>query len=52
LMPLAYGVVLGQIEVSGLLTVVGGLIAVASVAYLLTLTPVLSRRRSDARTQS
>jgi len=52
LMPLAYGVVLGQIDVSGLLSVVGGLIAVASLAYLVTLTPVLNRWRSDARTQS
>ncbi|HEX7102216.1 MAG TPA: MFS transporter [Nitrolancea sp.] len=51
LMPLAYGVVLGQIEVSGLLSVVGGLIAVASAAYLVTLTPVLSRWHGDARTQ-
>ena len=52
LMPLAYGVVLGQIHVSGLLSVVGGLIAVSSLAYLLTLTPAFSRRRANARSES
>ena len=52
LMPLAYGVLLGQIQVSGLLSVVGGLIAVSSLAYLLTLSPALSRRRTSARSES
>jgi DHA1 family multidrug resistance protein-like MFS transporter len=52
LMPLAYGVVLGQIHVSGLLSVVGGLIAVSSLAYLVSLTPALSPRRSSARSES
>ena len=44
LMPLAYGVLLGQIEVSGLLPVVGGLIAVSSLAYLASMTPIFSRQ--------
>ena len=46
LMPLAYGVLLGQIAVSGLLSVVGGLIAVSSLAYLVTLTPLFGRARA------
>ncbi len=52
LMPLAYGVLLGQIEVSGLLSVVGGLIAVASLGYLVTITPFFSRRQAESRTGS
>ncbi len=48
LMPLAYGVLLGQIAVSGLLSVVGGLIAVSSLAYLATLTPIFGRARTGA----
>jgi len=51
-MPLAYGVVLGQIHVSGLLSVVGGLIAVSSLAYLVSLTPAFSSGRSGARSES
>ncbi len=48
LMPLAYGVLLGQIEVSGLLPVVGGLIAVSSLAYFVTMTPMFSRTKAGA----
>ncbi|HEX3722991.1 MAG TPA: MFS transporter [Nitrolancea sp.] len=51
LMPLAYGVVLGQIHVSGLLSVVGGLIAVSSLAYLISLTPALKRGGARARSE-
>ncbi len=43
LMPLAYGILLGQIAVSGLLSVVGGLIAVASLTYFVSITPVFRR---------
>ncbi len=51
LMPLAYGVLLGQIEVSGLLPVVGGLIAVSSLAYFVTIDAESSTagRRSHSR---
>ena len=52
LMPLAYGVLLGQIEVSGLLPVIGGLIAISSLAYLVTLMPAFSRRRAESQTGS
>jgi DHA1 family multidrug resistance protein-like MFS transporter len=49
LMPLAYGVLLGQIEVSGLLSVVGVLIAVSSFAYLLTMVPIFGRAGAESR---
>ena len=49
LMPLAYGVLLGQIQVSGLLSVVGGLIAVATLAYLVTITPFFGRAGVESR---
>ena len=49
LMPLAYGVLLGQIQVSGLLPVVGGLIAVSSLAYLVSLMPAFSRRQAESQ---
>ena len=52
LMPLAYGVLLGQIDVSGLLPVVGGLIAVSSLAYLVSMTPMFGRRRAESQTGS
>jgi MFS family permease len=52
LMPLAYGVLLGQIQVSGLLSVVGGLIAVSSLAYLIALTPALNRKGTRAHSES
>lgn len=52
LMPLAYGVLLGVISVSGLLSVVGGLIAVSSLAYLTTLSPIFRRASSGAQSGS